>query len=77
MSLAAFFQSRTGRRLRAVFRWGRILLLFAIFLVVAAGAYLHLIGLPDFLKLPLLNHLRERGFEVYFTSARLGIGQDG
>jgi hypothetical protein len=50
--------------------------LFAIFLVVATGAYLHLIGLPDFLKLILLNRLRERGFEVYFTSARLGIGPE-
>ena len=74
MSLATLFQSRTGRRLRAVVRWGRILLLFAIFLMVAAGAYLNLIGLPDFLKLALLNHLRERGFELQFTSARLGWG---
>src|SRR5208283_852896 len=74
MSLAALFKTRPVRRLRVVFRWVRITLWFAIFLVVAAGAYLHLIGLPDFLKQDLLDHLRERGFEVQFTSARLGWG---
>ena len=62
--------------MRAVFRWGRVTLLFAIFLVVAAGAYLNLNGLPDFLKRALLDHLRERGFEVQFTSARLGWGPE-
>ena len=76
MSFAAFFQNRTVRRWRAVLRWVRITLLFSVFLVVATGAYLHLIGLPDFLRLTLLNRLRERGFEVYFTSARLGIGPE-
>ncbi|MGA2540978.1 MAG: hypothetical protein ABSG78_05385 [Verrucomicrobiota bacterium] len=74
MSLAAIFQSRPVRRWRTVFRWVRITLLFAIFLLVAGGAYLHLIGLPDFLKQDLLDHLSERGFEVQFTSARLGWG---
>ena len=64
MTLAAFLQNRTVRRWRAVFRWVRITLLFAVFLVVATGTYLHLIGLPDFLRLTLLNRLRERGFEV-------------
>jgi hypothetical protein len=76
MSAASLFQSRSGRRWRAVFRWGRVTLLSAVFLVVAAGAYLHLIGLPDFLKQALLNHLRERGFEAQFTSARLGWGPE-
>jgi hypothetical protein len=74
--MAAFFSSPGFRRLRAAFRWVRILLLFAIFLMVAAGAYLHLVGLPDFLKRSLLSQLRERGFEVQFTSARLGWGPD-
>jgi len=76
MSAPALFQSRTGRRLRAVLRWGRVALLFALFLAVAAGAYLHLIGLPNFAKQALLNHLRERGLEAQFTSARLGWGPE-
>ncbi len=76
MSLAAIFKSRSFRRCRAVFRWVRITIWFAIFLLVAAGAYLHLVGLPDFLKRDLLDHLSERGFEVQFTSARLGWGPD-
>ncbi len=76
MSLAAFFKSRGVRRCRAVFRWVRITFLFLIFLVVAAVAYLQLVGLPDFLKRDLLDRLRERGFEVQFTSARLRWGPE-
>jgi hypothetical protein len=76
MSAPALFQSRTGRRLRAVLRWGRVALLFAVFLAVAAVAYLHLIGLPDFAKQALLHHLRERGLEAQFTGARLGWGPE-
>jgi len=63
-------------RLRLIFRWTRIVCLFAVFLGVAAGAYLHLIGLPDFLKAELLDRLRERGFELQFVSARLGWGTE-
>ena len=76
MPLAALLRSRTGRRCRAVFRWGCAALLSAVVLAVAAGAYLHFIGLPDFLKQSLLNRLRDRGFEAQFTSARLGWGPE-
>ena len=76
MSLAAFFKSRGVRRFRIVFRWVRISILFVIFLVVAGVAYLHFVGLPDFLKRNLLDRLRERGIEVQFTSARLGWGAE-
>jgi hypothetical protein len=76
MSLAAIYKSRGFRRFRAVFRWVRIALWFAIFLLVVAWAYLHLIGLPDYLKQNLLDRLSERGFEVQFTSARLGWGPE-
>ena len=50
------------------------MLWFAMFLVVVALAYLHLVGLPDFLKPPLLEKIRQRGFEARFTSARPGLG---
>jgi hypothetical protein len=76
MTLAAFCKSPGVRRFRAVFRWVRVAVLFAIFLLVASVAYLHFVGLPDFLKRSLLERLRERGFEVQFTSARLGWGSD-
>jgi len=67
-------KSRLIRRLRGGFRWARITVWFLIFLAVVAVAYLHLLGLPDFLKRPLLARMRERGFEAQFTSAKLGWG---
>ena len=76
MSPAAPLKSRSGRRWRALFRRGCAALLFAVLLVVGAGAYLHFIGLPEFLKQALLTHLRDRGFEVHFNSARLGWGPE-
>jgi hypothetical protein len=76
MPPAAPIKSRTGRRWRALFRRGCAALLFAVLLVVAAGAYLHFVGLPGFLKQALLTHLRDRGFEVHFNSARLGWGPE-
>jgi hypothetical protein len=72
--MGSFLQRRSVRVARSVFRWFRILLLFALFLLVAALSYLYLIGLPDLLKRPLLNTLRQRGFQAQFTSARLGWG---
>jgi hypothetical protein len=59
-------------RLRLIFRWTRIVFLFAVFLVVAALSYLHLVGLPNFLKAELLDRLHDRGFELQFINARLG-----
>ena len=49
-------------------------MLFGLFLAVAAVTYLHLIGLPDFLKRPLLRHLQEKGFQAQFTSMHLAWG---
>jgi hypothetical protein len=72
--MGSFFQRKPVRRLLRVFKWCRVTVLFAVFLVVAALAYLHLVGLPDFLKNPLLGLLRQRGFETQFVSARFGWG---
>jgi hypothetical protein len=69
-----FFQRRGVRAARTVFRWCRITIWFAVLIVVAALAYLHLVGLPDFLKPPLLQMVRDRGFDARFTSARLAWG---
>jgi hypothetical protein len=72
--MGSFFQRKPVRLFLRIFKWCRVTILFAIFLVVAAVSYLQLVGLPDFLKNPLLRALRQRGFEAQFASARLDWG---
>ncbi|HEX3988813.1 MAG TPA: hypothetical protein VHZ30_05230, partial [Verrucomicrobiae bacterium] len=72
--MLSFFQRRGVRAARTAFRWCRITLWFAILLVLAALAYLHLVGLPEFLKPPLIQMARERGFDARFASAHLAWG---
>jgi hypothetical protein len=74
--MGSILQSQKFRMARRIFRWTRIVLWFGIFLVVAALAYLHLIGLPDLVKGPLLARLQQAGFEARFTSVQLGWGPD-
>ncbi len=62
---------RKPTRLRRVLRWCRVLVLLGVLLLVIAGLYLNLVGLPDFLKRPLLTKLREQGVEVDFSRMRL------
>jgi hypothetical protein len=45
-----------------------------VLLAVAALTYFQLVGLPDFLKKPLLQTLRQRGVEAQFTDARFTWG---
>jgi hypothetical protein len=68
-----FFQRPGFRRFRVTFRWCRITLWLAVFLVMAA-AYLHLLGLPDFLKRPLLERLLAKGVVAQFSNIQLGWG---
>ena len=72
--MGAFLQRRSVRICRLVFRWIRISFLLVIFLIVDAGGYLHWVGLPESLKRPVLRHLRELGYDVKFSSIRLGYG---
>jgi hypothetical protein len=72
--MGSFFQRKPVRRFLKVFKWCRVTFLLAIFLVIAALAYLQLVGLPASLKKPLLRALRQRGFEAQFVSARLEWG---
>jgi hypothetical protein len=63
-----------GRRwklFRRFFRGCRIAILLVVFVVVAAGAYLNEVGLPDFLKRRLVQQLRDRGVDLQFTRLRL------
>jgi len=70
-----FFQHPGVRRVRIVFRWCRIILWLAVFLVLTSVAYLHLIGLPEFVKQPMLRRLLARGIEAQFTNMQLGLGK--
>ncbi|HTA29347.1 MAG TPA: hypothetical protein VK731_02620, partial [Candidatus Cybelea sp.] len=72
--MGSFFQRKGVRKFLTAFKWCRVTVLLVVLLIVAALAYLQLIGLPDFLKRPLLSALRQRGFEAQFASARLGWG---
>jgi hypothetical protein len=72
--MGSFFQRQRVRSCLRVFKWCRVTVLLAVLLVVAALTYLQLVGLPDFLKNPLLRALRQRGFDAQFVSARLGWG---
>ncbi|MDQ6631638.1 MAG: hypothetical protein M3Y82_07750, partial [Verrucomicrobiota bacterium] len=69
--MATLSQKRFWVRARRIFRAFRIGILFAIFLIVSAGVYLNTIGLPDFLKEPLLNKLRQNGLEVDYRRVYL------
>ena len=60
------------RRLVVAFRWCRICVWLVVLAVVAALAYLHLVGLPNFVKVRLLQAMRERGMNAQFSGARLG-----
>ena len=64
-------QSRGWRWCRRIFRAVRIAILLLVLLLIAAGAYLNEVGLPDFLKRPLLEKLRASGVDLQFTRLRL------
>ena len=64
-------QSRGWRWCRLIFRAVRIAILLVVLVVVAAGAYLNEVGLPDFIKRPLLEKLRAQGVDLQFSRLRL------
>ncbi len=53
---------------RLVFRWTRILFLFLLFLLVFAVVYLHEVGIPGFIKRPVLQKIHDAGFDVEFSA---------
>jgi hypothetical protein len=72
--MGSFFQRKPVRHFLTAFKWCRVTVLLVVFLLVAAFTYLQLVGLPDFLKDPLLRQLRQRGIDAQFASARLAWG---
>ena len=44
-----------------------------VFVIIAIGGYLNEVGLPDFVKRPLLNRLHARGVDIQFSRLRLRV----
>jgi hypothetical protein len=65
------FKRRFWRKCRVYFRRFRISVLFTGLTLICALVYLDLIGLPDFIKRPLLDGLRARGLNLEFSRLRL------
>src|SRR5580658_401900 len=72
--MVPFFQRKPVRIFLKVFKWCRVVVLLVVLLAVAALTYLQLVGLPDYLKKPLLGALRQRGFEAQFSDAHFTWG---
>lgn len=64
-------KSRFWRKCRVYFRRTRITIWCITLAVLGALVYLNQIGLPDFLKRPLLARLQEHGVAVEFAELRL------
>ena len=62
---------RFWRSCRIYFRRFRIAVWLIVLLLVAAFAYVNQIGLPGFVKKPLLENLRARGLDLQFSRLRL------
>ena len=58
-----------------LFRQLRRMMIFAALVLACAILWLNRIGLPDFLKRPLVETLRARGVELGFTRLRLSLGR--
>ena len=69
--MAPNVQRRWWRRCRLILRAVRIGLLLLVLVLVVLGTYLNEVGLPDFLKRPVLDELRARGVDLQFSRLRL------
>lgn len=64
-------KSRFWRKCRIYFRRFRYVVWSVTLVVVGALIYLNVVGLPDFLKRPLQQRLREKGLALEFAALRL------
>lgn len=64
-------KSRFWRTLRLYFRRFRILVWLAVLLLLGSLLYVNQIGLPGFIKNPLLARLRAHGIDLQFSRLRL------
>ena len=63
-------QSRFWRKCRIAFRRFRIAVLLVILLLVTGLVYLNQVGLPGFIKRPLLSKVHDRGLDLQFRRIR-------
>ena len=63
----------SGRRAIGWLRWSRRLVLLLLLAALAALGWLHQVGVPGFVKEPLLAQLRERGLTLQFQRMRLRL----
>jgi hypothetical protein len=68
--MATQAQPRRWHRFRVIFRRCRITALLIILAMAGALLYLNSVGLPDFIKNPLLEKLHARGLDLHFTRLR-------
>lgn len=64
-------KSRFGRKCRIYFRRLRIAGLLALLALLGLLVYLNQVGLPDFIKRPVLTELRTHGVDLEFSRLRL------
>lgn len=64
-------KNRFWRMCRIYFRRARITVWLVTLVILGALIYLNLIGLPDFVKRPIISKLRERGMALDFSELRL------
>jgi|GEM_PF-978175 len=74
--MPGFTKRRVFRILLTAFRWLRISLWLIVLVLLSAFFYLHLADMPQCVKTPLLNALRQRGFNAQFSHMRLGWSQE-
>ncbi|KAB2653504.1 MAG: hypothetical protein DVB33_02930 [Verrucomicrobia bacterium] len=64
-------KNRFWRKCRIYFRRARITVWLVTLAILGTLIYLNLIGLPDFVKRPIITKLRERGIALDFSELRL------
>ena len=69
--MATRTKSRFWRICRVYFRRFRIAVWLVVLALVATFVYLNQVGLPGFVKKPLLENLRARGLDLQFSRLRL------
>lgn len=64
-------QPKFWRLARVYFRGFRLAVWLIVLVLVAALVYLNQVGLPDFVKKPILERLRARGIDLQFSRLRM------
>src|SRR4051812_37346086 len=63
------------RKIRLSVRWARRAVLILVAAIAIALVWFNRVGLPDFVKNPLIEKLRARGIVLEFSSLRLRLSR--